>query len=154
MNRKELPQPNRDLLIKMGYDGFTYFDEYDGAIVGMTIDNRVVYDYYKMADCLMQDDGMDEESAFDWINYNTIRALPYIPNHPYILWQMDELPYEIEHEAAIGTDSDDRVVFDLDKMMELNSCDQENAIKKIMEFPQEGDPIIIHLLKREEATSN
>ena len=151
-NEQVRPQPNRDLLIEMGYDHFTYFPEYDGAIVGMDIENRVVYDYFKMAECLMENDDWDEETAFEWINYNTIRALPYIPNHPYILWEtdyLDEIPFECD--AVIGMDVDDRVIFDLDRMMEICGCDQEEAIEKIRSYPAEyGEHIIMRRIKKEE----
>lgn len=50
---------------------------YDNSIVGVTTDNRVVYDYDKMIAELMEDEGWDYDDAVDWIDYNTIRSLPY-----------------------------------------------------------------------------
>ncbi len=59
---------------------------YDGSIVGITEDGRVVYDYDKMILEYMQDEGCDEIDAIEWIEYNTIRALPYGgDNRPIIL---------------------------------------------------------------------
>ena len=50
---------------------------YDNSIVGVTTDNRVVYDYNKMILELMEDEGWSIDDAIDWIDYNTIRSLQY-----------------------------------------------------------------------------
>ena len=72
----------RELLNDLGYDGCIIFEnpDYDAAIVGISEDNRVVYDFDKMVLSLIEEDGMDEESAADFIYYNTIRSLPYAVN--------------------------------------------------------------------------
>ena len=49
---------------------------YDNSIIGLTLDNRVVYDYDLMVEELVNE-GFSEEDAIEWIDYNTIRALPY-----------------------------------------------------------------------------
>lgn len=61
-------------------DGSAYFTDpdYVTAIIGMTEDNRFVYDYHKMVDYLMEKDGMDVTDAMEFIDYNTIRAIPYM----------------------------------------------------------------------------
>ena len=60
---------------------------YDGSIIGVTTDDRVVYDYNKMIEELMQDEEWSYEDAVEWIEYNTIRALPYAgPNGPIIMY--------------------------------------------------------------------
>lgn len=51
---------------------------YDDALVGVTEDGRAVYDYTKMVDWLMMTQGFDQDEAVEWIEYNTIRALPYM----------------------------------------------------------------------------
>ncbi len=58
---------------------------YDDAIVGVTTDNRVVYDYDKMVEWLCENENFTEEDAIDWIEYNTIRALPYMGNRGPII---------------------------------------------------------------------
>ena len=64
---------------------------YDGSIVGVTTDGRVVYDYDKMVEELMQDEEWSYEEAAEWIDYNTIRALPYAgENGPIILFSILE----------------------------------------------------------------
>lgn len=62
---------------------------YDGSIVGVTTDGRVVYDYDKMIEELMQDEGWSYEEAAEWIDYNTIRSLPYAGcNAPIIMYKL------------------------------------------------------------------
>ena len=70
---------NKDILMDQGFEDFIIFEnpDYDSAIIGITEDNQVVYDYDKMIEHLMQEDGMDYEEAIDFISYNTIRSLPY-----------------------------------------------------------------------------
>ena len=51
---------------------------YDDALIGVTTDNRAVYDFYKMADWLCENEGFTYEEAIEWIEYNTLRALPYM----------------------------------------------------------------------------
>ena len=51
--------------------------EYDNAIIGEDTEGRAVYDFWKMADLLMQRDGMTSEEAVEFIEFNVIRSLPY-----------------------------------------------------------------------------
>lgn len=50
---------------------------YDNSIIGVSTDGRVVYSYSKMIKELMDDEGLSEIDAVDWIDYNTVRAIPY-----------------------------------------------------------------------------
>ena len=70
---------NRDLLNEMGYEGAIIFEspDYDEAIIGVSHDDRVIYSFEKMIQCLVNNDKMTEEEAIDFIEYNTIRAIPY-----------------------------------------------------------------------------
>lgn len=52
--------------------------DYVTAIVGLTENGNVVYDYEKMIDYLVNKENMSEEDAVDFISYNTIRAIPYM----------------------------------------------------------------------------
>ena len=61
-----------------------------GAFLGVSSDNRAVYDYEKMVECLMEGDGMDEDEAADFISYNTIRSLDYVQGAPIVLYPMHE----------------------------------------------------------------
>ena len=60
--------------------------DYDGSIVGITEDGRVVYDYEAMVEEYMNDESCPEEDAREWLDYNTLRAIPYMGEHaPVIL---------------------------------------------------------------------
>lgn len=52
--------------------------DYDSAIIGVTYDDRVVYDYDKMVIYLMDAEGMSLTDAIEFIDYNTARATSYI----------------------------------------------------------------------------
>lgn len=52
--------------------------EFDNSIIGMTFDGNVVYNYEKMVEELMHDDSISEEEAIEFIDYNTLRVIPYI----------------------------------------------------------------------------
>lgn len=90
----------REALCEMGHEEAVVFDgpDYDEAIVGVTEEGQVVYDYDKMVHCLLAFHSMTEDEAIDFIEYNTIRALPYVQNAPII---MNKLQLEEEHH---GTD--------------------------------------------------
>lgn len=82
----------REALCDMGFDDSIVFDgpDYDDAIVGVTDEGQVVYDYHKMVECLMQQDGITEDEAIDFIEYNTIRAIQYMvgENLPIIMHRL------------------------------------------------------------------
>lgn len=71
---------NKDSLMDQGFENFIIFEnpDYDSAIIGITEDNQVVYDYDKMIEHLIQEDDMSYEEAIDFISYNTIRSLSYV----------------------------------------------------------------------------
>lgn len=89
-------RPNRDRLVNMGFSEAIIFENphYDSAIIGVTLDGRVIYDFNLMVKHLMDEDSMTDEEAIEFIEYNTVRALPYIPDHPHILYRIDD--YEPE----------------------------------------------------------
>ena len=59
-----------DVVLLSGYS-------YDDALIGVTEDNRAVYDFDKMVKWLVEMEGFTELDALEWIEFNTIRALPY-----------------------------------------------------------------------------
>lgn len=67
------------LLLDNGYEGVTFLEnfDFDSALIGVTNDNRCCYDYNKMIQYPIEKQGFSEEEAIEWIDYNTIRALPY-----------------------------------------------------------------------------
>ena len=70
---------NRDKLTAAGYEDSVVFEnpDYDDAIIGVTVDGNVVYDFYKMVEHLVKKDGITFDKAVEFIEYNTIRSLPY-----------------------------------------------------------------------------
>lgn len=63
---------------------------YDDALVGVTEDGRAVYDFKKMLVWLVETEGLDEDEAWDWIEFNTIRALPYVGDRaPIIMYPLE-----------------------------------------------------------------
>jgi hypothetical protein len=86
--RSELPE---DALV---FDNLAY----DNAIIGVTIDDRVVYDYDKMIEDLVASEGFTLEEAIEWIDYNTIGVLPYSEdNRPIVMYPITR--YEVSNET-------------------------------------------------------
>lgn len=83
-------QEIRDALCDMGHEEAVIFEgpDYDEAIIGVTEEGRVVYDYDKMVQILVERDGMKEIEAIDFIEYNSIRALPYVANAPIVMTRL------------------------------------------------------------------
>lgn len=83
---------NREILCDNGYEDLVVFDNpsFDKAIIGVSHDDRVIYDYDLMIEAAMEEEGWTEDEAIDWINYNTIRSLSYISDGPIILYRLGE----------------------------------------------------------------
>ena len=83
---------NLELRAELPEDAIVFDNmSYDGSIVRVTTDGRVVYDYDKMVEELMEDEGWSYEDATEQIDYNTIRALPYAgENAPIIMYRILE----------------------------------------------------------------
>ena len=102
-------QKRRDFLAENYGEDVVLFDNpsFDSAIIGITHDNRAVYDYDKMVDSLageyMKEEGKTEEEAVDmaveWIDYNTLRALPYASNGPVVIFNIEEMFDDEEEEG-------------------------------------------------------
>ena len=62
-------------------DGVKILDNpsFDNSIIGVASGSgRVIYSYDKMVEEFMKDNNVRDIDAIDWIEYNTIRALPYM----------------------------------------------------------------------------
>lgn len=71
----------RDLQIPI-IDGFD-----ESTILGLSQDNKVIYSFDRMINNLKDRDGMTTIEAQEYIEYNIIRALPYLGNNaPVILY--------------------------------------------------------------------
>ncbi|MBR5604214.1 MAG: hypothetical protein IKW51_08395 [Bacteroidales bacterium] len=79
-------------ILNAGYEDVVYLTNYsyDDALIGISNDNRAVYDYDKMVKWLVETEGFTEEEAIEWIDYNTIRALPYAgEKSPIIMYPLE-----------------------------------------------------------------
>lgn len=83
-------------LCDAGFEDVVIFPDYgEECIIGIDSNNRAVYSFEKMIKYLI-DDGVDDIDAIEWIEYNTIRALPYIDNAtdgraPIVMYDTDWL---------------------------------------------------------------
>lgn len=78
-------------LCAAGYDDVVIFEDYsyDDALVGVTEDGRAVYDYDKMVSWLVARTGWLPAEAAEWIEYNTIGALPNAGEYgPVIMYSL------------------------------------------------------------------
>lgn len=163
-------RPNRDLIVENGYEGVTIFESpnYDSAIIGMSNEGRVIYDYEKMAEYLMDTDDMTYEEAIEFIEYNTIRAIPYFPNGPTVLMEIPDMDDEYflslfdwddesEHKlpeykfAIIGISHDDRVIYDeniYDYLINEKKMTREEAEEHIETLP--FNPLVLIPLTKKE----
>ena len=63
---------------------------FDKSIVGITDDDRIIYDYTRMVMEFAEDNGCDLTDAIEFIDYNTIRSLPYIGKRQPVIMKMDK----------------------------------------------------------------
>ena len=68
---------------------------FDNSIIGVTTNGQAVYCYEKMVQELMHDDGISEQDAIDWIEYNTLRVIPYAGEiAPVVIFMLESDIYE------------------------------------------------------------
>ena len=80
--------------LEYGYEDVKYLvdESYDDALIGVSEDGRAIYDFGLMIEWLMNKYGWSETESIEWIEYNTIRALPYFGEDAPII--MYGLPLE------------------------------------------------------------
>ena len=84
----------KEELRERGFDEAVVLEnpDYLSAVVGVSEDGRVVYDYDGMVRHLMEQEGMDAEEAAEFVDYNTIRALPYMGDKaPIVVHGLEEI---------------------------------------------------------------
>lgn len=93
---------DRERVEEAGFEDVDLFDKfnYDGALIGVTSDNRAVYDFDKMVQWLIDNEKFSYEDAVEWIYYNTIRSLQYFGDTAPIIM------YSIDNKIG-GTESDE-----------------------------------------------
>lgn len=77
------------LLLEAGYEGTIFFinPSYEDAFLGISSDDRAIYDYEKMVESLVNHEDMTEDEAREFIDYN---ATFYIEGGPIILYRLEE----------------------------------------------------------------
>ena len=72
-----------------GYEDVIIYDNpsYDDALIGITSDNRAVYDYDKMIEWLVANEEMNYEEAADFICWND--SFYYGEGYPLIIYLLD-----------------------------------------------------------------
>lgn len=90
MRDEKLRAAIAEMAADLGIEDMIILDDhaYDGSIIGIA-DDRLVYDYYKMVEEYMEDEGCDETDAEEWIQYNTLRAIPYMQGSKPLVITMD-----------------------------------------------------------------
>lgn len=81
-----------EILLENGYEGIMTFagPDYENALIGVSDDNRAIYDFDLMVESLIDHDDMTYEEAIDWIDFNTIRSLPYAGSDaPIIMYRLE-----------------------------------------------------------------
>ena len=97
----------KQLITDLGYENVTVFENYDyaDAFIGMSNDGRAVYSYDKMIEWLMLKENWTYEEAVEWIDYNTMRALPYYPDGPIVVYDVPEyMKDDYDKEEETGED--------------------------------------------------
>jgi hypothetical protein len=67
----------RQRLVAIHGSDLIFADGYDSSIIGATLGMgppRVVYDIEEMVETCMKDSDISEESAWEWLEYNTLSA--------------------------------------------------------------------------------
>ena len=79
----------QDIRNELPEDSIVFYNpSFDNSIIGVTTDDRVVYSFEKMVEELMNDDDISEIEAIEFIEYNTIRSLPYVECGPIIVYEL------------------------------------------------------------------
>lgn len=81
----------RRFLLERGNENSTYFTNPDfiDAILGINEDGCLVYSYNRMVESLILHDSMSYEDAVEFIDFNTVRTIPYMGEHaPIIVYNL------------------------------------------------------------------
>lgn len=98
----------KEYLRERGYEDSVVLENpsYLSAVIGMTDEGAVCYSYDKMVESLMDEDGMDMEEAIEFIEYNTLRALPYASSmgtRPIVVYEENELPNTLKLRNTLSS---------------------------------------------------
>ena len=60
---------------------------YDNSIIGVSTNGNIIYNLENMVNELSVDENIFKSQAHEWIEYNTIRALPYMGENAPIIYE-------------------------------------------------------------------
>ena len=103
--------------LKEEYGGYALFEpeHYDEGIIGVTENGNVIYSYELLAESLMLHDDWSYEDAIEWLDYNTIRTIPYMGEfQPIILMEFPDC----DDEYLLGGSTDGRPIYSYDNVPE------------------------------------
>lgn len=89
MSKLKTENDVKELIEEYEYEDVVIFSNpsYASAFMGISEDNRAIYDYDLMVKFLMEE-GCSGTDAIEFIEYNTIRSLPYYENPPIIMHRL------------------------------------------------------------------
>lgn len=85
------------ILLDNGLYGSTYFTDvnFDSALLGYTEEGNIVYSYSKMVEWYIENECASSEEAEEWIQYNTLRTIPYMGDkRPIIVYDLVGYQYK------------------------------------------------------------
>ena len=63
--------------------------DFSTAIIGVSENNRIIYNYNKMVEYLIENEDMSYEDATDYVSCDTIKALNYMSgNKPIVMYPL------------------------------------------------------------------
>lgn len=77
----------REFLEAQGHEGTVFFENpsFVKAITGITDSEQLIYDYDLMIAAAMEEENWEAEEAIEWIDFNTLRSIPYMGQyHPIV----------------------------------------------------------------------
>ena len=82
---------NEDIRMMLDEEAIVFDNpSFDNAIIAVDQDGRAVYDYDLMVEELMRDEEWTMEDAIEWIEYNTLRAIPYVGDMaPIVVYRLE-----------------------------------------------------------------
>jgi hypothetical protein len=78
----------QEILDNFPDEEFTLLTGLDDAVIGVDAycePMRLVYSINEIVECFMRE-GMTDEEAIEYYEYNTARAVPYLPNSPLLIY--------------------------------------------------------------------
>jgi hypothetical protein len=82
----------KKIIEEFGYENVLIFSNpsYASAFVGISEDNRAIYDFDKMIEYLIEEEGWSDIEAIEFIEQNCLRSLPYYENAPIVMYRLED----------------------------------------------------------------